>query len=38
MPLFAAVVAAGGTGTHPSLAGITKFYVPILTAALAPPQ
>ncbi|MET7283654.1 SGNH/GDSL hydrolase family protein [Kribbella sp. NPDC005582] len=28
----------GGTGTHPNLAGITKFYVPILTAALAPPQ
>lgn len=24
----------GGTGTHPNLAGITKFYVPVLTAAL----
>jgi hypothetical protein len=24
----------GGTGTHPNLAGITTFYVPMLTAAL----
>ena len=25
----------GGTGTHPNLAGISKFYVPVLSAALA---
>ncbi len=24
----------GGTGTHPNIAGITTFYVPVLTAAL----
>ncbi|MGR6974990.1 SGNH/GDSL hydrolase family protein [Streptomyces cynarae] len=24
----------GGTGTHPNIAGITKFYVPVLTGAL----
>jgi lysophospholipase L1-like esterase len=25
----------GGTGTHPNIAGITEFYVPVLTARLA---
>lgn len=25
----------GGTGTHPNLAGITSFYVPVLTGALS---
>ncbi|MEU4392097.1 SGNH/GDSL hydrolase family protein [Kribbella sp. NPDC023855] len=28
----------GGTGTHPNLAGISTFYVPVLTAALTQPQ
>jgi lysophospholipase L1-like esterase len=27
----------GGTGTHPNIAGITAFYVPVLTAALSQP-
>jgi hypothetical protein len=27
----------GGTGTHPNIAGITAFYVPVLTAALNQP-
>ncbi|MEU0407813.1 SGNH/GDSL hydrolase family protein [Streptomyces griseorubiginosus] len=27
----------GGTGTHPNIAGITHFYVPVLTAALTRP-
>ncbi|MEO6085227.1 MAG: SGNH/GDSL hydrolase family protein [Umezawaea sp.] len=27
----------GGTGTHPNIAAITKFYAPVLTAALARP-
>jgi hypothetical protein len=28
----------GGTGTHPNLAGISTFYVPVLTAALTSSQ
>jgi hypothetical protein len=27
----------GGTGTHPNLAGITNFYIPVLTTALVQP-
>ncbi len=28
----------GGTGTHPNLAGISTFYVPVLTTALTRPR
>jgi lysophospholipase L1-like esterase len=28
---------SGGTGTHPNIAGITEFYVPVLTATLVQP-